>query len=78
MEENLSMEYNIFSMEWKKIASMECEKIVFHSIPHYALQLTHCSIFLEDFFISTCINSRVVQKKLFFKFNPSPPHLLGW
>ena len=33
MEENFSMEWKIFSMEWKKIASMEYEKIVFHSIP---------------------------------------------
>ena len=37
MEENFSMEWNmewkIFSMEWKKIASMESGKIVFHSIP---------------------------------------------
>ena len=37
MEENFSMEWNmewkIFSMEWKKIASMEYGKIVFHSIP---------------------------------------------
>ena len=27
------MEWKIFSMEWKKIASMEYGKIVFHSIP---------------------------------------------
>ena len=37
MEENFSMEWimkwKIFSMEWKKIASMEYGKIVFHSIP---------------------------------------------
>ena len=37
MEESFSMEWKmewkIFSMEWKKIASMECGKIVFHSIP---------------------------------------------
>ena len=33
MEENFSMEWNIFSMEWKEIASMEYGKIVFHSIP---------------------------------------------
>ena len=32
MEEN-------FSMEWKKIASMEYGKIVFHSIPYHALFL---------------------------------------
>ena len=41
MEENFSMEWNmewkIFGMEWKKIASMEYEKIVFHSIPYHAL-----------------------------------------
>ena len=30
MEEN-------FSMEWKKLASMEYEKIVFYSIPYHAL-----------------------------------------
>ena len=37
MEENFSMEWNmewkILGMEWKKIASMEYGKIVFHSIP---------------------------------------------
>ena len=36
MEENFSMEWKIFSMEWKwkwkKIASMDYGKIVFHSI----------------------------------------------
>ena len=41
MEENFSMEWNtewmIFGTEWKKIASMEYEKIIFHSIPYYAL-----------------------------------------
>ena len=43
MEENFSMEWNmewkIFSMEWKKISSMEYGKIVFHSIPYHALVL---------------------------------------
>ena len=37
MEENFSMEWNmewkIFGMEWKKIASMDNGKISFHSIP---------------------------------------------
>ena len=37
MEENFSMEWKIFSMEWKKIARMEYGKIVFHSIPYHAL-----------------------------------------
>ena len=37
MEENFSMEWNILGMEWKKIASMEYRKIVFHSIPYHAL-----------------------------------------
>ena len=37
MEENFSMEWN---MEWKKIASMEYGKIVFHSIPYHALIAT--------------------------------------
>ena len=41
MEENFSMEWNIewkiFSMEWKKIASMEYGKNVFHSILYHAL-----------------------------------------
>ena len=37
MEENFSMEWKIFSTEWKKIASMEYRKIVFHSIPYHAL-----------------------------------------
>ena len=37
MEENFSMEWKIFSMEWKKICSMEYGKIVFHSIPYHAL-----------------------------------------
>ena len=37
MKENFSMEWKIFSMEWKKIASVEYGKIVFHSIPYHAL-----------------------------------------
>ena len=41
MEENFCMEWNmerkIFSVEWKKIASMEYGKIVFHFIPYHAL-----------------------------------------
>ena len=44
MEENFSMEWNmerkIFGMEWKKIASMEYEKIIFHSILYHALGTT--------------------------------------
>ena len=54
MEENFSMEWNMevnfsmernmewknFSMEWKKIASMEYGKIVFHPIPNHALSTT--------------------------------------
>ena len=38
------MEWKIFlyrmEMEWKKIASMEYGKIVFHSIPYHALAAT--------------------------------------
>ena len=37
MEENFSMEWKIFSMEWKKIAVMEYGKIIFHFIPYHAL-----------------------------------------
>ena len=37
MEENFNLEWKIFSMERKKIASMEYGKIVFHSIPYHAL-----------------------------------------
>ena len=41
MEENFCMECNtewkIFSVEWKKIARLECGKIVFHFIPYYTL-----------------------------------------
>ena len=33
MEENFSMEWKIFSKDWKKIAIMECGKIVFHIMP---------------------------------------------
>ena len=33
MEKNFIMEWKIFSMEWKKIASMEYGKIALHSIP---------------------------------------------
>ena len=33
MEENFSMEWKIFSMEWKKIASTEYGKIVFIPCP---------------------------------------------
>ena len=45
MEENFSMEYGMedfrygMEMEWKKIASMEYGKIVFHSIPYHALPI---------------------------------------
>ena len=58
MEENFSMEWNMkwimedfwygMEMEWKKIASMEYGKIVFHSIPcpgfysvHFAIDPSH-------------------------------------
>ena len=37
MEKNFSMEWKIFRMEWKKIASIEYGKTVFHSIPCLAL-----------------------------------------
>ena len=41
MEENFSMEWKmewkIFGMEWKKIASIEYGKIVFLSISYHAL-----------------------------------------
>ena len=36
MEENFSMEWKIFSMEWKKIASMKIEK--WSSIPYPAIR----------------------------------------
>ena len=57
MEENFSMEWNIkesfsmewnmewkiFGMEWKKIASMEYGKIIFHSTSYHALHsCIHC------------------------------------
>ena len=34
-----NMEWKIFSMEWKKIASMKYGKIIFHSILYHALLL---------------------------------------
>ena len=37
-EENFSMEWKIFSMEWKKIARMEYGKIAFYSISYHALE----------------------------------------
>ena len=40
MEENFCMEWKIFGMEWKKICSMEYGKIVFHSIPCPASDLS--------------------------------------
>ena len=43
MEENFSTEWKTYSkewnMEWKKIASLEYGKIVFHSIPYHVLFL---------------------------------------
>ena len=48
MEENFSMEWKIFSMEWKKISSMEYGKIVFHSIPCPGSQRHHV---LQSYFI---------------------------
>ena len=45
MEGNFSMEWKIFGMKWKKIASMEYGKIVFHSIPcpgnHTSYEIWH-------------------------------------
>ena len=41
MEENFSMEWKSFSMDWKIIASMEYGKIVFHSVPYHALLFVH-------------------------------------
>ena len=40
MEENFSMEWKIFCMEWKTIARMEYGKIIFHSIPYNALHVS--------------------------------------
>ena len=68
MEENFSMEWNmeedffvewnmewkIFSMEWKKITSMEYGKIVFHSIPCPEDTLNH---FLVDSSAKTSLRS---------------------
>ena len=56
MEENFSMEWN---MEWKKIASMEYGKIVFHSIPYQALSTTQVKYNslqskLASFFYTKC------------------------
>ena len=57
MEENFSMEWNmewkIFGMEWKKIASMEYGKIVFHSIPCPACHLIACILPVFHFFAFT-------------------------
>ena len=39
-EENFSMEWKIFGMEWKKIASMEYGIIVFHTMPCDLICLT--------------------------------------
>ena len=51
MEDNFSMEWNmewkIFGMEWKKIASMEYGKIVFHSIPYHWITQTQRTQILE-------------------------------
>ena len=46
MEGNFSMEWNIFGMEWKwkKIASTEYGKIVFHSIPCPASQIANAHL----------------------------------
>ena len=52
MEENFSMEWKIFGMEWKKIASMEHGKIVLHSIPYHALLAVMLS-FVRLFFSLT-------------------------
>ena len=56
IEENFSMERKIFTyameMEWKKIASMEYGKIVFHSIPRPVEHLTCYLVFsLPNYFI---------------------------
>ena len=40
MEENFSMEWKIFTMELKKIASSEYGKIIFHFIPRPASRAT--------------------------------------
>ena len=63
MEENFSMEWNIewkiFRMEWKKIASLKYGKIIFHFIPYHALPdidtaNIHCTfLFIKSVFIRT-------------------------
>ena len=51
-----SMEWNMeetFSMEWKKIASMEYGKIVFHSIPCPAIRLFTVTSYLVKLYVET-------------------------
>ena len=78
------MEWKIFGMEWKKIASMEYGKIVFHSIPYHALaitwvpKITYQYKFFNSFITSTVIFSEKVvairkrrarkQKKMDYSF----------
>ena len=81
MQEKFSMEWNmewkIFSMEWKKIASMEYGKIVFHSIPCLVtrpiaskfgtnMQLPNLKL-LSKFHVAISNRSRVISKSLKFR-----------
>ena len=51
IEENFivewNMEWKIFGMEWKKIASTEHGKIIFHSISYHALLMRTTTLFLK-------------------------------
>ena len=63
------MECNVeenFSMEWKKIASIEYEKIVFYSIP--------CPVFHQKFlkFFSNSDPNLTSNSKPYSKINPNP------
>ena len=63
MEENFSMEWNM-EWKWKKIASMEYGKIVFHSIPCPAHHLSLNNLEKPNFFSVTIRNSHHIENQI--------------
>ena len=70
MEENFSMEWKIFGIEWKKIASMEYGKIVFHSNPYHALLVS-----VITFYLPSCLGQETAKGPFGLRVKLPPAHL---
>ena len=66
-------------MEWKKIASMEYGKIVFHSIPYHALPVTPKILVITPEFVSKncffCLQVAEASSQKSWKFTYISPSL---